>query len=68
MVPYQTIQFSISKQFSSIWLIDKTLSGATTPSQCEPGSDGNEGLLRIPQSSSITEPLTSDYLVSYQGH
>ena len=32
-VPFQTIQFSISTQFSFIWPIDRTLSGATTPSQ-----------------------------------
>ena len=44
-VLYQAIQFSISKQFSSIWHIDRTLLVATTPSQSEPGSDGNEGVL-----------------------
>ena len=36
-------------QFSSIWAIDWTLSGATTPGQSGHGSDGNEGVLRIPQ-------------------
>ena len=30
-VLFQTIQFSTSIQFSSIWPIDRTLSGATTP-------------------------------------
>ena len=45
-----------------------TLSGATTPGQNEPGSDGSEGILRIPQSSSITESSPSDCLVSYLGH
>ena len=34
----------------------------------EPGSDGNEGVLCIPQSSSITGTLPSDCLVSYLGH
>ena len=29
-------------QFSSIWPIDKTLSGATSQSRSRPGSDGNE--------------------------
>ena len=53
-------------QFSSIWPIDRTLSGATAPGQSWPGSDGNERVLRIPQSSSITETSTSDCLVSYQ--
>ena len=41
-------------QFSSIWPIDRTLSGATTLGQSGPGSDGNKAVLRIPQSSSIT--------------
>ena len=47
-VPIQSIQFCISTQFSSIWTIDRTLSGATTPSQSGPGSDGNEGVVFIP--------------------
>ena len=38
------------------------LSDATTPSQSGPGSDGNEGVLRIPQSFSITGTLPSDCL------
>ena len=63
-------QFSLAlvHNFSSIWLIDRTLSGATTPGQSGPGSDGNEGVLHIPQSSSITEASPSDCLVSYTGH
>ena len=40
------------------------LSSATVPSQSGPGSDGNEKVLRIPQSSSITETSTSDCLMS----
>ena len=47
-----------------IWLVDKTLSSATTLDQSGPGSDGNEEILHIPQSSSITE-ASSDCLVSY---
>ena len=50
----QTFQFSISLQCSSFQPIASALSGATTPGQSESGSDGNEGVLRIPQSSSIT--------------
>ena len=42
-------------QFSSIGPIHKTLPGATIPGQSEPGSDGNEGVLCIPQSSMINE-------------
>ena len=54
-----------SAQFSSILLIDRTLSGATTPGQSGSGSDGNERVLHIPQSSSITGTFPSDCLVSY---
>ena len=64
----QTIQFSISMHFSSIWPINRTLSGAPTPSQSGPESDGNEGVLHIPQSSSITGTSPSDCLVSYPEH
>ena len=54
-------------QFCSIWPIDRTLSGATTPDQGGPRSDGNEGVLYIPQSSSITWTSPSNCLVSYPG-
>ena len=64
----QVIQFNISKQFSSIRPIGRTLSGATIPGQSGPGSDGNEGVLHIPQSSSITGTSPLDCLVSYPGH
>ena len=57
-VLFQTIQFSISTPFSSILPIDRTLSGATTPSQSGPGSDGNKEVLLSPQSSSIIRNLT----------
>ena len=65
---FQINQFSMSTQFRSIWAIDRTLSGATTLGQSEPGSDGNQGVLRLPQSSSITGSSPSDCLVSYLGH
>ena len=42
--------------------------GATTPGLSGPSSDGNEGVLCIPQSSSITGTSQSDWLVSYPGH
>ena len=63
-VLFQAIQFSISTQFSSIWPIDRTLSGATTPGKSWPGSDGNEWVLRIRRSSNITGTSLLDYLVS----
>ena len=53
-------------QINSIRPIDRILSGATTLGQSGPGSDGNEGVLLIPQSSSITGASPSDCLVSYQ--
>ena len=82
-VLYQTIQFSISTQFkyqnssisstlstqiSFIQPIDRALSEDNFPSQSEPGSDSNEGVLHIPQSSSITGSSLSVCLVSYTGH
>ena len=47
-VLFQVIQFNIGMQFSSIWPIDRTLSGTTTLGQSGLGSDGNEGVLHIP--------------------
>ena len=67
-VPFQTIQFSLSIQISSIKPIDRNLAGATTPGQNRPGNTGNEGVLHIPQSSSITVTSLSDFLASYPGH
>ena len=58
----QTIQFSVKTQFSSTWPIDRTLSGTTSPRQSGYVSDNNEGVLCIPQSSSITGTSTSDCL------
>ena len=43
-VLFQVIQCSISTQVSSIWRIDRTLSGATTLGQSGPGRDGNDNL------------------------
>ena len=45
-----------------------TLSGATTPGQSGPGSNGNKEVLHIPQNSSIRGVSPSDYLMSYPGH
>ena len=57
-----------STQFSSIRPIDRTLSGATILGQSGPGSNGNEEIIHIPQSSSNTGTSPSDCLVSYLGH
>ena len=61
---FQTILFILSTQFISIWLIDRTFFGSTTTGQSGPGSDDKEGVLRITQSSGITEASPSDCLVS----
>ena len=37
-----------------------TLSGASTPGQSGTGSDGNDGVLCVHRSSSITETLQGD--------
>ena len=55
-VLFQTIQFNISTQFCSLWSIDRTLSGDTTPGQTTLGSESNEGLLRIPNASALLKP------------
>ena len=67
-VLFQAIQFSVSIHFSSIWLLDKALSSATTLGQSRPGSDSNEVVLHIPLISSITGTSPSDCLVLYPGH
>ena len=38
---------------SSIWPIDRTLSSTTSPGQSGPGSEDNEGVFHVPQSSRI---------------
>ena len=67
-VLFQAIQFSISSEFSSIWPVDRMLSGTTTPGQRITGSDGNEGLDPIPRRPCITETSPWDCLASYLGH
>ena len=58
----------MSTMFSSILPIDRNLSGTSTPGQNGSESNGNEEVLHIPQSSSITGASLLDYLVSYPGH
>ena len=67
-VVIQTIQFSISTKFSSIWVIDRTLSVATTSGQRWPGSDGNGRIFRIFQSPNVTGISPSDCSLSYSCH
>ena len=53
ILPFQTIQFSMSRLLtvwmsnSSIWPIDKNLSGATSPGQSGPGSNRKNRILHI---------------------
>ena len=65
-VLFQKIQFSISMQIISMWPLDWTQFGAATLGQSGAESDGNEEVLRIPQSFNITETSLSDCLWSYQ--
>ena len=51
---------------SYILSINRTLSGATIPSQSGQESNGNKWLFCVPQSFSITEATPLDCLVSYQ--
>ena len=53
---------------SSIWFIDRTLSGVTTSDKNGPVKDDNDGVPCIPQSSSIIGASPSDSLVPYPGH
>ena len=62
----KTVNSNHSLVLFNLWI--GPLSGATTPGQSGPESDDNEGILRIPQSSSITGTSPSDCLVSYTGH
>ena len=48
--------------------IECASSGATVPGQSGPGSKGNKGVPRIPQSSSITGTSPSDCWVKYPGN
>ena len=59
---------SISTQFSSIWPIDRTLSGGLILGQSGPGNYVNEGAFWIPQISSIIGASPWDYLVLNVGH
>ena len=56
-VLFLAIQFSISTQFSSIWLIDRALSGAVTG----PGSNGNEVVLAFPNAPVLLEPHNQNF-------
>ena len=48
--------------------MDRTLLGATSLGQSEPGSDGKNEVLRIPQSSGVTGASPSDCLELNPGH
>ena len=68
-----TIQLNIShllsqfKSQSSIWPIDMILSDVSNSDPSGAWNYGNEEVLHIPQSSSITGTPPSDYLVPYPG-
>ena len=62
-------QFSLTlTRISSIWPLDRPYEVLPLWGQSGPGSNGNKGVLHIPQSSSITGTSPSDCLVSYSEH
>ena len=65
---HKSFVFTVEMTNSSISNRDRTLLGATTLGQSGLGSDDNEEVLHILQSSSITGASPSDYLMSYPGH
>ena len=52
-VLFLSIQFNINTQLSSVWPIDKMLSGATTSGQSGSGSDGDYEVLCLAQTWNI---------------
>ena len=66
-VLFQAIYLSISTQFNSVGPTGWTLSGVTTPGQKGPGSNGNEGVLRIPHYWSHTIRFLSDISMTHIG-
>ena len=58
--------WSIFDNIAMIWPIDRVLSGTPPPGQS--ATNGNERILCIPQSSSITGASLSDCLWSYPRH
>ena len=61
---------SVKHKYSLVLLgpIERIVSNSTALGQSGPGSDGNEKVIRIPQSSSITGTSASYCSVSYQEH
>ena len=59
--------FALNLNVKLVYLTHQMLP-ATSPDQSEPESNGNELVLCIPQSISITGASPSDGIVSYSGH
>ena len=49
---------------SSIWPIDRTSLGVTTPGQSQPGRNGDEEVLHIPQSSAYWNHTIRLFVIS----
>ena len=56
--------FAHNLNIKQFYLIDKTLSDASTTGQSGPRSNGSGGVLHIPHNSSITGASPSDFVVS----
>ena len=50
-----SVQFSISTQFSSIWPIDRTLSGATAPARVDLGGMAMKGYSVLREAPALLE-------------
>ena len=57
-VLFQTIQFSISTQFCSIWPIDRTLLSSTTLGRVDLGSMAKKGYSAFPKAPALLDILT----------
>ena len=55
-VPFETIQFSISTQFISIWPMDRASSGAATSGQNNLGVMVMKGYSAFPKAPALQEP------------
>ena len=55
-VLFQTIQFSVIKQFCSIWPNDKTLSGATTQVRVDLGTTAMKEYSAFPNAPALLKP------------
>ena len=54
------VVYCYSPDTSHIWFVDRTLTGTTSSSQNASGSNGNEGIVHIPQISRTADSLSGE--------